>query len=228
MSRREEIAENLRIVFERIDAAAAVAHRDPSEIELITVTKNFPVSDAEILYQLGLRNFGENRDQEGALKAKQLPKDVIWHFQGQVQSRKIKSIVEWASTIHSLGSRDHAEKFSSALQGERRSFFVQVNLEPERSDRGGVALSELEMFLTHILEETSLSLVGLMTVAPLDLNPQSAFNLLRVAQGRLVPSFPALTGLSMGMSGDFEAAIAAGATHLRIGSSILGSRGLLA
>lgn len=228
MSRRTEIAENLAKVQEQIESAARAAGREPAAVELIAVTKNFPVSDAEILYELGLRNFGENRDQEGALKAGELPSDVIWHFQGQIQSRKIPSITDWASTIHSLASIDHAHKFSTALAGRERTFFVQVNLEPERRDRGGVAPDELDRFLDQLITEQSLSPQGLMTVAPIDMEPSRAFEQLQVIHEKMLQSFPTVTKLSMGMSGDFEAAVGAGATHLRIGSSILGSRGLLA
>ena len=226
MSRLAEISRNLLSVQQRINIAAASVGRNPSEIELIAVTKNFPVSDAQILYNLGIRNFGENRDQEGALKFKELPSDLRWHFQGQVQGRKIKSIASWADSVHSLDSLEHARKFGALLGSGVEEFFIQVNLEPERLDRGGVASSGVESFLTELRDQAAVTPSGLMTVAPLGMAASAAFIELRRLQLGLSKTFPALKSLSMGMSGDFEAAVRAGATHLRIGSSILGSRGV--
>ncbi len=226
MSRYSEIAANLASVQSRIGAAALAVGRTPEEIALIAVTKNFPLSDVEILHELGIRNFGENRDQEGLAKSEQLSGDSRWHFQGQIQSRKIKSIGSWAGVIHSLDSLDHARKFATLTQFRQREFFVQVNLEPARVDRGGVALESLEDFISDLHAESGISPIGLMTVAPVDSPAQAAFSALKQAQRRLIPDFPSLTHLSMGMSGDFEEAIYEGATHIRVGSSILGSRGL--
>ena len=232
MTRSQEIAQNLSKVMERIEKAAFIAMRDPSEITLIVVTKNFPESDAQILYDLGIRNFGENRDHEGALKSEILPSDVTWHFQGQIQSRKIKSIVSWADQIHSLDSLEHARKFEAfmnidhGIENQAKNFFLQINLEPNRHDRGGVVLDEIESFLRILFSETRIAVVGLMTVAPQGVEPTTAFLKVRELRERFVELYPSLTQLSMGMSGDFEAAIACGATHIRIGSSILGSRGL--
>lgn len=223
-SRRSEIYEKLNSVQRKIEAAAIGAGRDPREIELIVVTKNFPLSDSQILYDLGVRNFGENRAEEGAIKSAQLPAEISWHFQGQIQSRKIKAIASWASSVHSLDSLDHARKFATFSEGKVRDFFIQVNLEPQRVDRGGVALSDLENLLTQIEREMGITPVGLMTVAPLGALASEAFSHLRQIQLGLKREFPALNFLSMGMSGDFEEAIRAGATHLRVGSSILGSR----
>lgn len=212
------------MVQDRIKRAMVAAGRDPTEVEMIAVTKNFPVSDVEILYTLGLRNFGENRDQEGALKSGQLPGDIRWHFQGQIQSGKINSISSWADCLHSLDSLSHARKFSAIAQRKVSAFFLQVNLEPGRPDRGGIAPSTVCEFLDQLASEAGIAPIGLMTVAPIQADPAIAFGELKNLQNRLRESFPTLTSLSMGMSGDFEAALGAGATHLRIGSSILGSR----
>ena len=226
MTREEEISANLHEVEQRISIAATEAGRNRNEIDLIVVTKNFPLSDAQLLYALGARAFGENRDQEGALKSEQLPGDVIWHFQGQIQGRKIKSIASWADSVHSLDSLDHARKFAGCEESKVRNFFIQVNLEPLRADRGGVSTDDLAPLLEGIISETEIAPLGLMTVAPTTMEPARAFAQMREIFDRARLSVPTLTALSMGMSGDFEAAIAAGATHLRIGSSILGSRGL--
>ena len=224
MSRLAEIGQNLLSVQKRIEIAAASVGRNPSAIELIAVTKNFPVSDAQILYDLGIRNFGENRDQEGALKFKELPSDLRWHFQGQIQGRKIKSIATWADSVHSLDSLEHARKFAALLGSTVEEFFIQVNLEPDRLDRGGVAPSGLESFLIELRDQAGFTPSGLMVVAPLGVAPPAAFSELKRLQIALNETFPTLKSLSMGMSGDFEVAICAGATHVRIGSSILGSR----
>ena len=238
MTRREEISENLSNVQERIVGACVSSGRSPTEVTLIAVTKNFPVEDAQILHDLGVRNFGENRDEEGALKSESLSGDIFWHFQGQVQGRKINSIASWADCIHSLHSNDHARKFDSLLQKREmlessagavdrvKNFFVQVNFEPARDDRGGVTRSQLEPFLEELHNQTKIRPIGLMTVAPLGVDSSQTFEELHAIQIELVASFPTLVKLSMGMSGDFEGAIRAGATHIRIGSSILGSRGL--
>ena len=220
MSRAEEIAANLAQVQEKISRAAAASDRTLDEITLIAVTKNFPVSDAQILYDLGIRNMSETRDEEGARKSEQLPADIRWHFQGQIQSRKIKSISSWADVIHSLDSLSHAEKFAALGEGAPTEFFVQINLEPERHDRGGIAPTQIDTFLQELAEKAEIFPIGLMTVAPIDQDPTRVFTELSEMQRRV-----RLQKLSMGMSGDFEAAISAGATHIRIGSSILGSRG---
>ena len=220
MNREIEIAENLAKVRERIAKAAASSDRNLEEITLIAVTKNFPVSDAQILYELGIRDMGENRDEEGARKSEQLPADISWHFQGQIQSRKIKSIASWADVVHSLDSLSHAEKFAALVEGKPMEFFLQINLEPEREDRGGIAPNALEEFMDQLKIKTEIVPIGVMTVAPIDQDPTHSF--LKLAQLGKVAK---VSKLSMGMSGDFEAAIAAGATHIRVGSSILGSRG---
>jgi len=221
MTRRSDLLENLAAVEARIENALAIADRSRDEITLIAVTKFFPASDVEILYESGLRHFGENRDDEGAAKSALLPGDAHWHFQGQIQSRKIPSILRWSRTIHSLDSLDHAAKCSRILaeSGDSREFFLQVNLEPDRADRGGIALDEIDSFHRGVHELPGMNVIGLMSVLPLTANPESAFN--EIARRSREMGLPSL---SLGMSGDFEAAIVAGATHIRVGSSILGSR----
>lgn len=220
-----ELAEKLRAVEERISTAAKSAGRSRSDITLIAVTKFFPASDARILYDCGVRNFGENRDQEGAEKSSLVPPDSNWHFQGQIQGRKINSIISWAQVIHSLDSQAHAQKFNRRLEeiGESRDFFLQVNLEPERLDRGGVAPSLVGKFLQEVEGLGALRIIGLMTVLPIEMDIEAGFT--EVAALQRANGLPAL---SIGMSNDFEAAIRAGATHIRVGSSILGSRPPLA
>ncbi len=217
--RKAEIARNLQEVKERIIGAAKSVNRDPNEIELIVVTKTFPISDIEILCELGETNFGENRDQEAGPKAEII--SATWHFQGQIQSNKIKSICQWADVIHSISSEKEILKFA---QSERKhQLFLQVSLDGQVG-RGGASPAELAQLADLVNESNNLELLGLMAVAPLGVEPMKAFaDLAQINQG-FAGQFPNSKFLSAGMSGDFEAAIKYGATHIRVGSSILGSR----
>ncbi len=217
--RKAEIAHNLQEVKERIIGAAKSVNRDPNEIELIVVTKTFPISDIEILRDLGETNFGENRDQEAGPKAEII--SATWHFQGQIQSNKIKSICQWADVIHSISSEKEILKFA---QSERKhQVFLQVSLDGQVG-RGGANPADLAQLADLVNESNNLELLGLMAVAPLGVEPMKAFaDLAQINQG-FAGQFPNSKFLSAGMSGDFEAAIKYGATHIRVGSSILGSR----
>ena len=217
--RKAEIARNLQEVKERIIGAAKSVNRDPNEIELIVVTKTFPISDIEILRELGETNFGENRDQEAGPKAEII--SATWHFQGQIQSNKIRSICQWADVIHSISSEKEILKFA---QSERKhQLFLQVSLDGQEG-RGGASPAELAQLADLVNESNNLELLGLMAVAPLGVEPMKAFaDLAQINQG-FASQFPNSKFLSAGMSGDFEAAIKNGATHIRVGSSILGSR----
>ena len=218
-NRKEEITRNLEDVKERINRAAESAGRDPAEVNLIVVTKTFPVSDIEILRDLGEANFGENRDQEAGPKAEII--SATWHFQGQIQSNKIKSICQWADVIHSISSEKEILKFA---QSERKhQLFLQVSLDGQVG-RGGANPADLAQLADLVNESNNLELLGLMAVAPLGVEPMKAFaDLAQINQG-FAGQFPNSKFLSAGMSGDFEAAIKYGATHIRVGSSILGSR----
>lgn len=218
-TRKAEITRNLQEVKERINRAAQSAGRDPREITLIVVTKTFPVSDVEILEELGEVNFGENRDQEAGPKAQIV--SATWHFQGQIQSNKIKSICEWADVIHSISSEKEVLKFAQSPR--KHQVFLQVSLDGELG-RGGVNPAGLARLADLVNESNNLELMGLMAVAPLDIDPENAFaDLAQINQG-FRGQFSNSKYLSAGMSGDFEAAIKFGATHIRVGSSILGSR----
>ncbi|TSA20843.1 MAG: YggS family pyridoxal phosphate-dependent enzyme [Actinomycetales bacterium] len=222
MNNREvEIETNLAQVISRIEKAAKAAGRSVEEITLVAVTKTFPVSDIEFLYQLGIRNFGENRNQEGSIKAPQLPDDCIWHFQGQIQSNKLKSIALWADVIHSLDDASHAKKLSSLVAN--KDIFIQLSLDSQ-PNRGGVAPEELDGFARAIAELGNLKVRGLMAVAPLDEDPNLGFARLKLLSNQLVKTLPMASEMSAGMSNDFESAIAQGATLIRIGSQILGVR----
>lgn len=211
MTRNEELAANLASVQDRITR---------SDVTLIVVTKTYPVSDVQILKELGVENFGENRTEEGEVKAVAVP--ATWHFQGGIQSRKIKDIVQWADVIHSLDSTEHALKL-----GQRAvrpiEVFLQLSLDGD-PDRGGVVESELAALAEVVVAAPNLELVGLMCVPPVSAIPAEAFSQIYSVHQRFLSNFPNAQSLSTGMSGDFEVAIDHGATHIRVGSSILGSR----
>ncbi len=217
--RKTEIAHNLQEVKERINQAAKSANRNPAEIKLVVVTKTFPISDIEVLRELGETNFGENRDQEAGPKAEVIA--ATWHFQGQIQSNKIKSICVWADVIHSISSQKEILKFAQSPR--KHQVFLQVSLDGEVG-RGGANRAELTQLAELVNESNNLELLGLMAVAPLGVEPEKAFaDLAQINQG-FQSDFPNSKFLSAGMSGDFEEAIKYGATHIRVGSSILGSR----
>jgi pyridoxal phosphate enzyme (YggS family) len=220
MSRRAEISKNLVDVQERIQVAAKNAGRDLEDIHLIVVTKSFPVSDVEILKELGINDFGENRDSDAAAKAAMVA--GTWHFQGQIQSNKLKSICSWAHVIHSLDDSRHFEiikKFAT----HPLEIFLQVNLDGSEN-RGGASIQNLHQLAAEVQEDPVHSLMGIMAVAPLTSDAEKAFDQLHSIHAAFSSDFPSATMLSAGMSSDFELAIAYGATHLRIGSEIMGSR----
>lgn len=217
MTRRDQLA----------TALAQIKREIPAHATLIVVTKTFPASDALLLYDLGERNFGENRDSEGAEKSAALPEDAIWHFQGAIQSKKIRSIVSWADYIHSLDSLEHAKKIDAAARdlGKMQRVFIQINLDLElRENRSGIAVDELTDFVAEMRSLSNIEVVGVMGIAPLGEDPAPAFARLAEASTKLRKSLPQASAISAGMSGDFQIALGYGATHLRIGSSILGSR----
>jgi pyridoxal phosphate enzyme (YggS family) len=214
MSRIDEISARLEIV--RANIAAVADH----EVTLIAVTKTFPVSDAKILHDLGVSHFGENRDAEGAEKAAIVP--GTWHFQGQIQSNKLKSITSWASVIHSLDDPRHFE-IIERIAPHPLTIFLQVSLDGAHH-RGGAGLEELYSLAELVEKSPTHTLAGLMSVPPLGIEPDVAFSQLAVIHNDFMKRFPGATKLSAGMSGDYQSAISHGATHVRVGSSILGSR----
>ena len=220
-------------------ALSKVRGKIPNHVRLIVVTKTFPVTDLQYLYELGERNFGENRDGEGREKAESLAEDslaedIVWHFQGGLQSNKLRSIVSWSDYIHSLDDLDHATKISNAALSlnKKQNCFIQVNLDSTpagadtepHSNRSGINVDVLPAFAQALAELEGIKVVGVMGVGPLHHDPRPAFELLQSASHELQKIVPSATFISAGMSGDFEIAIEYGATHVRIGSSILGSR----
>jgi pyridoxal phosphate enzyme (YggS family) len=227
--RATEISLALAQVEEQIVRACLSASRTREEVTLIAVTKTYPFSDVEILQGLGINNFGENRDSEGVEKSsaiKNSENNSFWHYQGEIQSKKIGSISRWADTVHSLDDLSHIQKFDRALEtlgGKSLQVFLQVSLDgnPQRS---GLNPADLMQACHVVAQKPHLQLMGVMTVPPVGSVPEESFaKIADIAEG-MRRDFPDAKYLSAGMSGDFEVAIAYGATHIRIGSQILGSR----
>jgi len=218
LRRKQELALNLG------EVKAAI----PSQVTLIVVTKTFPLSDVEILYQLGERQFAENRDDEGREKSELMPNDSIWHFQGRVQSKKLRSIVKWSDFIHSLEDLDHAKKINEIAQelGKIQKVFLQINLDEDERDEGrsGIDAKEMFTYVEGLQLLSSVEILGLMGIAPLNRDPRPAFEKLAKLSEALQRLAPSATYISAGMSGDYRQALEFGTTHLRIGSSILGTR----
>jgi hypothetical protein len=205
-----------------IEDAAREAGRDPGELTTIVVTKFHPASLIRELASLGVTDVGENRHQEAQAKAAELSDlDLTWHFVGQLQSKKARQVRAYAQVIHSVDRLSLVD----ALRSDEATVdcFVQLNLTPDPG-RGGVADRDLEPLVEHVLDTPGLRLLGVMAVAPLDEDPRAAFARVRAASGRVRRLSPEATAISAGMSQDYAAAIAEGATHLRIGTAITGNR----
>jgi pyridoxal phosphate enzyme (YggS family) len=222
--RKTELSLSLADVRTRILEATGKASRKPEEVTLIAVTKTYPTSDVEILHQLGIRDFGENRSAEGLEKSALVP--AHWHFQGQIQSNKISAISSWAQTVHSLDDLSHVAKFDRAvgeIPGKRLNVFVQISLDGDTS-RAGVRGDDLLALGQAISSTQHLDLAGIMVVPPVQAEPEKAFSEAALLSRRFCLEFPSAQSFSAGMSGDYEIAIAHGATHIRVGSQILGPR----
>jgi PLP dependent protein len=211
----------IRVRAEVVDAASA-AGRDPGAITTIVVTKFHPASLVRELAGLGVTDVGENRQQDAGPKAAQLTDlPLAWHFVGQLQSNKVRAVLEYATSIHSVDRASLVGALEAADQPV--DVFLQLNLTDD-PNRGGVSLAGLDDLAERVLAAPRLNLRGLMAVAPLGEEPRAAFSRVRDASERLRLLSPTADGLSMGMSGDFRDAILEGATHLRIGTAITGNR----
>ena len=217
-----ELAGRLEAVRSEIHDAARNANRDPDDITLIVVTKFHPASLVTDLATLGVHDVGENRHQEAQEKSAELQDlDINWHFIGQLQTKKARQAARYASAIHSL---DRIRLVDALAPIERViDGFIQVNLTDDPG-RGGAAPADIEAITERILETPSLRLRGVMAVAPLEEAPEAAFERLAGYSERIRSLAPEATAISAGMTHDFAPAIAAGATHLRIGSAITGNR----
>ena len=230
MSRAEEIAQNLAEVEERIAKACEAAGRAREEVMLLAVTKTWPASDVEILYELGLRHFAENRDQEASQKVAQLRHldGARWHMVGRLQRNKAKSVVEWADQVDSVDSVRLAEALAKAAhaRGKKLDVLLQVSIDGDTS-RGGVAIPDVGELAGVITRSGDLILRGAMTVAPRTMKPSQAFQALALVVSGLRDDHPTAIGVSAGMSGDLEDAISHGSTCVRVGTALLGNRRLI-
>lgn len=239
-SRRAELANNLARMRERVAQACTRAGRAADEVELVAVTKTFPADDVRLLRELGVRDIGENRDQEASAKAAACADlDVRWHFVGQLQTNKARSVVGYASVVHSVDRMRLVRALAQAMEsadpapdesGERAPLrcLVQVQLDDSYdARRGGARPEEVLDLAAAVAAADRLELGGLMTVAPLDADPRRAFARLGELSTRLRASYPEATWLSAGMSEDLEPAIESGATHVRVGRALLGVRPVL-
>lgn len=228
MSRRDEIEANLRAVRGRIAAACAEVGRDPGEVTLVVVTKFFPASDVRLLADLGVADVGENRHQEARSKAAECADlGLRWHFIGGLQSNKAAAVAAYADVVESV---DRAKLVGPLDRGagERDrpvDVLLQVSLDqPGAEGRAGADAGELPALAGAVRDAAHLRLRGLMAVAPLGEDPRTAFGRLRGLHRDFCSDHPDATWLSAGMSGDLEHAIHVGATHVRVGSAVLGSR----
>lgn len=227
MSREEELRTRLEQVRSRIDRAVADAGRD-DEVGLVVVTKFFPASDVRLLAGLGVRDLGENRHQEAEAKAAETADlDLRWHFIGGLQSNKAAAVARYAHVVESVDRSSLVPRLArgAAEAGRDVEVLLQVSLDPPGHEhRAGAAPEQLPALAEEVASSGGLVLRGLMAVAPLGEEPAAAFARLADIRARFVQQFPAANVLSAGMSGDLEPAIAAGATHVRVGSAVLGSR----
>ena len=220
------LAERLSAIDRSIADAARDAGRDSSEITRIGVTKFHPASLVRELHALGVREVGENRQQELSAKSVELADltDLQWHFIGQAQTNKAGAVRRAARVVHSVDRKKLADSLErAAFDDSILDVLIQVNLTDDPG-RGGIVSAELETFAEYILALPTLALKGIMAVAPLDEDPARAFSRLRGYAERLQGLAPEASWISAGMTGDFAEAINAGATHLRIGSAITGPR----
>lgn len=248
--REAQLRANLEAVLARIAAACAATGRSADGVTLIAVTKTFPASDVRLLVHLGVRDIGENRDQEAARKVREtagLDPRPRWHFVGQLQVNKVKSVVRYADVVHSVDRLRLVEALGARARAAGRliTCLVQVDLDPAaqagatgatrqalgvspgRAQRGGVPPDEAAAMADAVAAEEGLILGGVMAVAPLGAAPRPAFSRLAAVAGAVRAAHPGATMISAGMTGDLEEAIAEGATHVRVGTALLGSRSAL-
>jgi len=233
--RRAEIVSTLAAVRGRLAAACAAAGRDVRELTLVAVTKTYPASDVATLAQLGVLDVGESRDQEAAAKVAETAQllresgvdaELRWHFVGRIQSRKARSVAGYASVVHSVDRPELVALLADGVERAGRApleVFLQVSLDGD-PDRGGVPRDRLAALADTVAAEARLRLRGVMAVPPLGSDADAAFADLAGISAGLRTDHPEADAISAGMSGDFEAAIRHGSTHVRVGTALLGQR----
>ncbi len=232
-ARRDAISAGLQRVRSRIDATLAESGRRPGAVVVVVVTKTFPARDVRLLAELGVRDIGENRHQEAVEKcAACADLELVWHFVGALQTNKSAAVAGYADVVHSV---DRLSLVSALAKGARRAdrtlrCLVQVSLDerPRRQGttgrRSGADPSEVLEIADAVAAGEDLQLVGVMGVAPLAGDPDAAFARLADTATSVRGRHPGADMISAGMSGDLEAAVRRGATHVRVGSAVLGAR----
>jgi pyridoxal phosphate enzyme (YggS family) len=228
--RRDQLTSNLAAVEKRIAAACRDAGRDRSAVTLVAVTKTFPLSDVELLASLGVIDVAENRDQEARETAAAVTAKVRWHFVGQIQRNKAASVARYADVVHSADRPELIAALARAAAGRRSPLgvLIQVSLDDgpagQLGPRGGAPPWDVQSLADQAAEAPTLELLGVMAVAPLGADPDAAFARVAEVSRVLCRAYPDAAWISAGMSGDLESAIRHGATHVRVGSDLLGSR----
>lgn len=224
-ARRASLAANLADVEARIAAACRAAGRAREGVILVAITKTWPASDAALLRDLGVTDLGENRDQEAAPKAQEVT-GVRWHFVGQLQTNKANSVATYADVVHAVDRLPAVAALSTGATraGRQLDVLLQVSLDGDPG-RGGALPESIPSLSDAVAGAEGLRLAGVMAVAPLGADPAPAFIRLAQVAAMLTAVHPGATVISAGMSEDLEQAVSAGATHLRVGSALLGARG---
>jgi len=226
--RATEVGARLLAVRARIAAACAAAGRSPGEVTLIAVTKTFPASDVGVLAGLGVIDIGENKDQEARAKAAECAAagvSVRWHFVGQLQLNKVPSVARYATFVHSVDRPDLVEALARRARAAGRviTCLVQVRLD-DQPGRGGAAPADVPALADAVAGQPGLVIGGVMAIAPLGAPPRPAFARLRRVAELVRSAHPGAIMISAGMSGDLDDAVAEGATHVRVGTALLGGR----
>jgi PLP dependent protein len=225
--RRAEMVTALGAVRARIAEACAAADRDPREVTLVAVTKNFPASDVATLADLGVLDIGENKDQEARAKVAELDAhpEIRWHMVGRLQTNKARSVASYAHAVHTVDRVKVANALAAAARErpDPLDVFVQVSMDAD-PNRGGMPIEGVPELAATIADCPELRLVGVMTVLPIGTDPDAGFALLAEISASLRAEHPGATAISAGMSGDLEAAVKHGSTHIRVGTALLGQR----
>lgn len=223
------VSANYLSVQKQLSAAAEKSGRDPADVLLLAVSKTFPGENIMELYNIGVRHFGENRIPELESKKGALPEDIVWHFIGPLQSNKVRKAVRCASVIHSVESISLLEKIEriAGEEGKTVDILLEVNVSGEAS-KGGVAPEDLDPLAAAAVKCKNIRFAGLMTMAPLSAEQdelEKIFSTLAALKSSLEKKYAVkLEHLSMGMSGDFETAVACGSTIIRIGTAIFAGK----
>jgi len=226
VSRIDELQKNLIEIQSQIKSACETSGRNFDEITLIAVSKTWPASDIRLLHQLGVRDFGESRDQEATMKVSELADlDITWHFIGQVQTNKLNHIASYANVVHALDREKTISGLDVAAAKLDRNItgLLQISLDGDEN-RGGVAIENAFELAQLLSNSKNLTFGGIMAVAPIEMLPDVAFSKLAEIAAEIQSKYPTAKIISAGMSQDFESAVQKGATHLRIGSALLGNR----